>query len=254
MTGGTPSADAVTDDALLGGRVRLTQPARGYRAAIDPVLLAAAVVAGPRDRVLDAGAGVGAASLCLASRIAEARIVGIERDPALIELFARNIAANGMGARVEAVEGDIAAPPAALEPGSFDRVMVNPPYLAASAADAPPDARRAAAMVEGAADLAAWLDFALAMLARKGTLTVIHRADRLDAVLAGLHGRAGDVAVLPLWPKAGQPARRIVVAARKGIAGPARLLPGLVLHEADGRYTEAAEAVLRGGAALDLAG
>ena len=92
------------------------------------------------------------------------------------------------------------------------------------------------------------------MLARKGTLTVIHRADRLDAVLAGLDGRAGDVAVLPLWPKAGKAARRVVVSARKGVAGPARLLPGLVLHEADGRYTAAADAVLREGAALDLAG
>ncbi|HEX7005709.1 MAG TPA: methyltransferase [Alphaproteobacteria bacterium] len=252
MTG--PADAEVTEDTLLGGRVRLVQPARGYRAAIDPVLLAAAVRAGPRDRVLDAGAGVGAAALCLAARIADTRVVGIERDPALVALFRRNIAANAMNGRVEAVEGDIAHPPTSLEPGSFDRVMVNPPYLAAAAADPPPDAGRAAAMVEGAADLATWLDFALAMLARKGTLTVIHRADRLDALLAGLHGRAGDVTVLPLWPKAGQAARRIVVAARKGVAGPARLLPGLVLHETDGRYTAAAEAVLRGGAALDLAG
>jgi len=245
---------ATTDDTLLGGRVRLVQPAHGYRAAIDPVLLAAAVAAGPRDLVLDAGAGVGAASLCLAARVAHCRIVGIERDPALVELFLQNIAANGLGKRVTAVAGDIADPPAALAPGSFDRIMINPPYLAAAAADAPPDPGRAAAMVEGAADLAAWLDFGLAMLRRKGTLTVIHRADRLDALLAALHGRAGDVAVLPLWPKAGQAARRVIVAARKGVAGPARLLPGLILHEADGAYSAAAEAVLRAGAGLDLAG
>jgi tRNA1(Val) A37 N6-methylase TrmN6 len=254
VTGARPTETAITEDTLLGGRVRLAQPASGYRAAIDPVLLAAAVAAGPRDRVLDAGAGVGAASLCLACRVAECNIIGLERDPALVALFRRNIAANGLDGRVTAVAGDIAEPPAALEPGSFDRVMINPPYLAAAAADLPPDAGKAAATVEGAADLVAWLDFGLAMLRRKGTLTVIHRADRLDALLAGLNGRAGDIAVLPLWPKAGQAARRVIVAARKGVTGPARLLPGLVLHEAGGAYTAAAEAVLRGGAGLDLGG
>ncbi|HVO16689.1 MAG TPA: methyltransferase [Alphaproteobacteria bacterium] len=245
---------AATEDTLLGGRVHLAQPAEGYRAAIDPVLLAAAVAAGPRDRVLDAGAGVGATSLCLAARVAQCRIVGVERDPALVALFRHNIAANGWNDRITALAGDIAAPPPALEAGSFDRVMINPPYLAAAAADAPPHPGRAAAMVEGAADLAAWLEFGLAMLRRKGTLTVIHRADRLDALLAALYGRAGDVAILPFWPKAGQAARRVVVAARKAVAGPARLLPGLVLHEADGAYSAAAEAVLRAGAGLDLAG
>jgi tRNA1(Val) A37 N6-methylase TrmN6 len=180
--------------------------------------------------------------------------VGVERNPALVALFERNIAANGFGDRVSALAGDIAEPLPALAPGAFDRVMINPPYLTAAAADAPPDAGRAAAMVEDAVDLAAWLDFGLAMVRRKGTLTVIHRADRLDALLAALYGRAGDVAVLPLWPKAGQAARRVIVAARKGIDGPARLLPGLVLHEPGGAYTAEAEAVLRGGGALDLAG
>jgi tRNA1(Val) A37 N6-methylase TrmN6 len=254
MTAAQPGDNGVTDDALLGGRVRLAQPASGYRAAIDPVLLAAAVAARAGERVLDAGAGVGAASLCLAARVAGCRIVGVERDSALVALFERNIAANGFGDRVSALAGDIAEPLPALAPGAFDRVMINPPYLTAEAADAPPDAGRAAAMVEDAVDLAAWLDFGLAMVRRKGTLTVIHRADRLDALLAALYGRAGDVAVLPLWPKAGQAARRVIVAARKGIGGPARLLPGLVLHAPGGAYTAEAEAVLRGGGALDLAG
>lgn len=248
------SGAAITEDALLGGRVRFAQPAEGYRAAIDPVLLAAAVAAGPRDLVLDAGAGAGAASLCLAARVAGCRIVGIEADLDLVALFQHNVAANGWADRVSALAGDIAGPLPEIKAGSFDRVMINPPYLPAAAADAPPHPARAAAMVEATADLAAWLDFGLAMLRRKGTLTAIHRADRLDALLARLHGRAGDTAILPLWPKAGHAARRVIVAARKGVAGPARLLPGLVLHEPDGAYTAAAEAVLRGGAGIDLAG
>jgi tRNA1(Val) A37 N6-methylase TrmN6 len=254
MTAAQPGDNGVTEDALLGGRVRLAQPASGYRAAIDPVLLAAAVAARAGERVLDAGAGVGAASLCLAARVAGCRIVGVERDSALVALFERNIAANGFGDRVSALAGDIAEPLPALAPGAFDRVMINPPYLTAEAADAPPDAGRAAAMVEDAVDLAAWLDFGLAMVRRKGTLTVIHRADRLDALLAALYGRAGDVAVLPLWPKAGQAARRVIVAARKGIGGPARLRPGLVRPAPGGAYPAEAAAVLRGGGALDLAG
>ena len=209
MTDVRPTESEITDDALLGGRVRLVQPARGYRAAIDPVLLAAAVAARPGDRVLDAGAGAGAASLCLAARVAQCRIVGVERDLALLALFERNIAANGFGDRVSAMAGDIAEPLPELAPGAFDRVMINPPYMPAQAADPPPDAGRAAAMVEDTTDLAAWLDFGLAMLRRKGTLTVIHRADRLDALMSR-----------PSWP--GRRHRRAAALAQGRAGGAAR--------------------------------
>lgn len=247
-----PPTPGVSADALLDGHVRLLQPVAGYRVAIDPVLLAAAVPAAAGDAVLDIGCGVGAAALCLAHRLAGARVTGIDSDAALVRLANENIALNGLGDRVQAMSGDLLRPPPRLEPGSFDHVMANPPFLLADRVTAPAHPGRKTAQLEGAADLAAWVRFALAMLRAKGSFTLIHRADRLDAVLAQLSGRAGDIAVLPLWPGLGKPAKRVLVRARKGVATPLRLLAGLVLHEADGRFTEAADAVLRGGGALAL--
>jgi len=243
---------AATEDALLGGRVRLRQPAAGYRVAIDPVLLAAAVPAAPDDSVLDVGCGVGAAALCLAARVPGVRVAGIDTQRDLVRLANDNILLNDLAARVSAMVGDLLRPPPRLEPGSFAHVMANPPFLERGQATPSPDPGKAEAQIEGEADFAAWVRFALAMLRAKGTVTFIHRADRLEHVLAQLAARAGDIAVFPLWPGAGKPARRVIVRARKGVATPSRLLPGLVLHAADGRFTEAAEAVLRGGAPLAL--
>ncbi|WP_158043722.1 tRNA1(Val) (adenine(37)-N6)-methyltransferase [Skermanella pratensis] len=241
-----------TADRLLGGRVSLMQPARGYRAAIDPVLLAAATPAAAGERVLDVGAGVGAATLCLASRVPGADVTGLELQPDLAALGAENIRANRLEDRVRILEGDLLAPPEGLGRTAFDRVMTNPPFQEAGTHTPPPGESRALAHGEGAADLAAWLDFCARRVKPRGTLTVVHRADRLDDLIALLHGRFGAITLVPLWPKAGRPARRIVVTARKGARSPARLMPGLVLHEADGRFTGAAEAILRDGAALDL--
>jgi tRNA1(Val) A37 N6-methylase TrmN6 len=243
---------ATSDDTLLGGRVKLRQPVDGYRVAIDPVLLAAAVSARAQDRVLDLGCGTGAASLCLAARVPECRVVGLERDPDVARLAAENIARNEFGERLSVIEGDLLAPPAALAPGGFTQVMANPPFLEATRASASPIAARAAAAVEGEATLTDWIDFGLAMLGDKGTLTMIHRADRLGDLLAALDGRAGGVIVFPLWPGEGKPAKRILLHAKKGSAAPMILAQGLVLHRADGRNSEAAEAILRHGAALPL--
>jgi tRNA1(Val) A37 N6-methylase TrmN6 len=241
----------LTEDRLLGGRVLLRQPAQGYRAAIDPVLLAAAVPAREGDAVLEPGTGAGAAALCLAARVPGCRIVGIEKDPALVRLARDNAALNGSEGRLAVVEGEVPAPPAGIARGSFDHAMANPPYLAPGGT-ASPDPLKRAANVEREAGLADWIAFALAMVRAKGSLTFIHRADRIEALLAGLAGKAGALVVFPLWPKAGAAAKRILVRARKGVAGPSRLAPGLVLHGPDGRYTEAAEAVLRDGAFLEI--
>jgi tRNA1(Val) A37 N6-methylase TrmN6 len=243
---------ATSDDKLLGGRVKLRQPLEGYRVAIDPVLLAAAVPAREDDRVLDIGCGTGAASLCLAARVPGCSIVGLERDPDVARLAAENIARNDLAARLSVIEGDLLAPPAALSRGSFSQVMANPPFLEATRASASPVAARAAAAVESAAMLGDWIDFALTMLRDKGTLTLIHRADRLGDLLAALSGRAGGVIVFPLWPGEGKPAKRILLQAKKGSAAPMILAQGLVLHRADGRNNETAEAILRHGAALPL--
>ncbi|MTJ81716.1 MAG: methyltransferase [Telmatospirillum sp.] len=240
----------ISEDTLLDGRVRFFQPADGYRAAIDPVFLAAAVPAENGQTVLDIGSGAGAASLCLAARVPGVRITGLEMQGDLVALARENIAANGLAGRVEAMIGTVQAPPPRLSPGSFHHVMTNPPYQSADAGRASPNASKAAANQEGDVDLAAWMRFAANMLQPKGTLVVIHRADRLDDLLSALKGRIGEITVFPLWPKRGRPAKRVLVLGRKGIQTPLALLPGLVLHEDDGRYTPPAEAVLRRGAAL----
>ena len=242
----------VSDDALLGGRLKLLQPTEGYRVAIDPVLLAAAVPAMGNDSVLDIGCGVGAASLCLAARVPGCRVTGIEMERELVRLAGENAARNNFADRVAIMAGDIRHPPPRLEPGGFAHVMANPPYMESQAASPSPLPTKATATVEGEADLAAWARFALAMVRPRGSITLIHRADRLEHLLAQFAGRAGGIVVLPLWPGAGKLAKRVIVHARKDLATPTRLLPGMVLHEADGRYTREADAVLRDTKAIDL--
>lgn len=239
-----------TQDSLLGGAVSLRQPAEGYRAAIDPVLLAAAVPAEGNQLVLDVGMGAGAASLCLAARVEGCRVVGLEMQPAIAQLARENAQANGFERRVEVLTGSLLAPPPRLAPGSFHHVMTNPPFLPAERGRPSADPAKAAANVEGEADLAAWLRLCVNMLRPKGTLCLIHRADRLDEVLSLLRGKVGEIVVVPLWPKAGQAAKRVIVRGRKGLSTPLELAPGLVLHEDDGRYTAIAEAILRNGAAI----
>ncbi|MEI6556858.1 MAG: methyltransferase [Rhodospirillaceae bacterium] len=247
-----PADSGLSRDQLLGGRLLLRQPRRGYRVAIDAVLLAAAVAARPGERVLELGTGVGAAALCLAARLPGVAVVGLELQGPLAALAAQNIAANGLEARVRVVTGDLGCPPSALVPGSFDRVMANPPYLRAGTHTPSPEPSRAAANGEGTAGLGDWIAAAAAMLRPKGTLTLIHRADRLDEVISLLHKEFGALVVFPLWPRAGAAARRVLLSARLGVASPARLAPGLTLHGPGSGFTAGAEAVLRDGCGLEL--
>ena len=246
--------EAITEDALLGGRVRLRQPATGFRAAIDPVLLAAAVPAAAGESVLDVGAGVGAAALCLAARIGDCRVFGIEIQQDLVRVAGENVALNALTGRVDIVTGDLTRPPPRLAAGTFDHVMANPPYHEAGRVDRSPDAGKAAASIETVGGLAEWVGFCLAMVRRGGSVSFVHRADRLDALLARLSPRAGAIVVFPLWPDAAgsRPAKRVIVQARKGLATPLRLARGLALHADGGGYTAQAEAILRDGAALEL--
>lgn len=242
---------ATTDDRLLDGRIVLRQPATGYRAAIDPLLLAGAVPA-RAERILDLGCGAGAAALALAARLPKARVTGVELDAGMACLFAENIVLNGFGDRLEAVAGDVAALAPELRDGRFDHAMMNPPYLGACGAGRSPGPGKQRACVEGAARLADWIEAGLAAIRRKGGITVIHRADRLDDIIALLHGRAGGIVVFPLWPRQGEAAKRVIVSARKGVKSPARLSPGLVLHRADGAFTPEADAILRGAGGLAM--
>ena len=241
-----------TRDAFLGGRVLIRQPAKGYRAGVDAVLLAAACAAGRGDRVLDLGCGVGTASLCLAARVPELRVTGVERDSETAALARQNAAE--AGACLDVVIADVAALPFAVRQERFNHVMLNPPYFRQAASVPSSLALREAAMGEET-PLAAWLDVAVRRLAPKGWLTLIHQAERLDDVLVGLAG-LGSIAIRPVTGRSGRPAGRIVVRARQGGRAPLRLLPPLVLHAgaahtADAEdYTAQAAAILRGGEAL----
>jgi len=244
-------AASFTEDHLLGGRVTLHQPAVGERVAIDPVLLAAAVPAGVGERVLDAGCGSGAAALCLARRVAGVRVVGIDQTGEAVALATENATRNGFADNVTFTTGDILAPPGDLA-ASFDHVMANPPHLEAARAVPSPEAGRRAARIEGPARLIHWIEFGRARVRPHGTLTLVHRAERLADLLACLGGFAGGIVVFPLWPGGAKPAKRVIVRAEVGSAKPLRLAPGMVLHASDGAYTREAEAILRHGAALEL--
>ena len=238
---------ALTEDALLGGRVRILQSRRGYRVAIDAVLLAAAVHPAPGERVLDLGAGVGAVGLCLARRVPDCTVVGVELQPALADLARRNAAHNGLGERVRIIVHDLAQPlPAEL--GPFDQVMTNPPYLSARVADPPPDPSKALATVESSADLRHWLEVAVGALKPAGTLTLIHRSDRLDEIAAHLAELRCGALTLKRLP----PAARVLVQARLSATPSVTESPPLTLHPPQGGYTDEAEAILRHAAALDF--
>ena len=245
---------AVTEDRLLDGRVRLLQAAGGYRVAIDPVFLAAAVPARAGQAVLDLGCGSGAAALCLLARVPGVAASGLESDPATAALARDNAAVNGVGDSFQVLEGEVLAPPPALRAARFDHVLINPPYLDPARSRLPEDADRRRSHGEATAGLMDWLDLGLRRLRDDGTLSVIHRAERLDEILAALTGRAGATVILPLWPGGAEakPAKRIVVRARKGSRAPLSLHPGLVLHRPDGGFTVPAEAVLRDAAPLPV--
>ena len=242
--------DATTEDRLLDGRVRLRQPARGYRAGLDAALLAAACDALPGQRVIEAGCGAGGALLAAATRRPESRFLGVERDPEALALAAENVALNGLEARVEVAAGDVCQPFARLGLAPFDAVICNPPFFDDPAAlRAPAPEKTAAWMADGG--LPAWMPFLTKAVREGGTITVIHRADRLADLLDLLGVKAGSFQIRPVHPYADEPAKRVLVRAVKTGKAPLKLLPPLVLHERGGaKHTAEAEAILRGEAGL----
>ncbi|MEZ5912653.1 MAG: methyltransferase [Paracoccaceae bacterium] len=246
----------LTDDGFLGGALRILQPREGYRAATDPVFLAAAVPAKPGQTVLELGCGAGVASLCLAHRVAGLSLIGLELQPAYAELAGANAARNCMALKV--VTGDLAAMPGELRAEAFDQVLANPPYFPAGGGTAARDAGRETALRE-ATPLAQWVDAAARRLRPGGWLTLIQRADRLGELLSAVDTRLGSLAILPMAPREGRPANRVILRARKGGRGALRLLAPFVVHEGpdhrgDGEDLSAmARSVLRGGGSLDAA-
>lgn len=245
--------DELSRNAFLGGRVQLWQPHKGYRAGVDPVLLAAAVPARAGEAVLELGCGAGQALLCLAARVSGLSLAGIELQAAYAELARRNAAANRQ--EMEVFEADLAALPEALKQRQFQHVIANPPYYKAGAHSQARDAGRQVALGEQT-PLADWITAAARRLAPKGYLHMIQRADRLPDMLTACGGVLGSVEVLPLAPRAGRAAELVILRARKGGRADFRLHAPLILHEGDRHerdgesYTPQVRAVLRDGAAL----
>jgi len=248
----------VTEDAVLGGRLWLLQPRRGHRVGHDAILLAAATGARAGERIAELGAGVGAAGLAVAQRVGGVHVALVERDPALAELAAENARRNGLAARVNVCALDVRAPSAelaaaGLPPQSMQRVLMNPPFLDPTRHNLSPDAQRRAAHAAPASDLRDWAHAAASLLVVGGRLTLIWRADALAVVLDALASDFGGAAILPVHPRGAAPAVRVLVRAEKGSRAPLALHPGLILNEASGEPTQAAEAVLRQAALLPLA-
>jgi tRNA1(Val) A37 N6-methylase TrmN6 len=247
----------VSEDAVLGGRLILRQPRKGHRVGHDAILLAAACPARPCERVVELGAGIGAAGLAVAQRVDDLKLTLLEIDPALAALARGNAERNRLAARTSVICLDVTASPAgfldrgAPPRGQADHVLMNPPFNPEH--NPSPDRSRRLARTGAEGMLQRWAETAAWLLRPGGTLTLIWRADGLDAVLAALAGLFGGVSILPIHSRPGAPAIRVLVRALKESRAPLAVLPGLLLTDDQGRPTPAAEAVLREGAVLPLA-
>ncbi len=266
--------DEVTSDAFLGGAVQLCQPRHGYRAGLDAVLLAAAAQsvcneharlcdrngktrADQQLNVLDVGAGVGTVGLCLARQRETTSVVLYERDPELVQLARQNIDRNNLNNCVRGVVGqvgcsDIELNELGLAPNSFDVVLANPPFHHAEKGTTPQSDKKAAAHQMQDFGLDHWCRFLVRMAKAEGWLVIVHKMEALDELLLSLKTRAGGLHILPIYPRSGSSAHRVIVAGRKGCRSNLKMLPGLVLHEEGNGFTPATEAILRHGAALDI--
>ncbi len=243
----------VTRDKFLGGRLVLAQPRKGYRAGVDPVILAASVPAKDGQRVLDLGCGVGAAGLCLAARVPGVQLWGLEVQPEYAALARENAAA--LGGVMQVVVGDLAQMPAALREVQFDHVIANPPYFRRDASSTAPDAGRERAMGE-ATPLEDWVKAAARRVAPGGYVTFIQRAERLPELMALMQARLGSLQLLPLFPRTGREAQLVLLRGRKNGRADFRLMAGVAMHRGVRHvsdcedYSPLMSDVLRAGAAL----
>jgi tRNA1(Val) A37 N6-methylase TrmN6 len=241
-----------SEDAVLGGRLRLRQPLTGHRVGHDAILLAAATGGRAGEHVVDLGAGVGAAGLALATRVPGLKVTLVEIDPVLCALASGNTQLNNMADRVSAMAADAADAKVLVAAGigSADRVLMNPPFHDATRQNLSPDPGRRLAHAAAPGLLRRWVASAAQLLKPQGVLTLIWRADALTDVQRELAAEFGSIGVLPVYPRPDAAAIRVLVRAVKLGGGAGVTYPGLILNDQDGKSTAAAEAVLRGGGTL----
>jgi tRNA1(Val) A37 N6-methylase TrmN6 len=256
--GSAPTAEGLSEDRWLGGRLVLLQPKRGHRVGTDAALLVAAAGDARQGRIVDVGAGVGAVGLALAQRNPLASVDLVEIDPELTALAKGNAERNGLQERTRVLRLDVLNPRERRDAGLAEPascVVTNPPFFDANAVRASPDEGKARAHVlagaEAGATLADWIQASLAMLAPGGRFVMIHRPEALSAILAAIGRRLGALALLPVHPTIGASAHRLLVSGVKGSKAPLRIAPGLVLHGADGRLSAEADAIHRGERLID---
>jgi tRNA1(Val) A37 N6-methylase TrmN6 len=237
---------------VLDHKVRLFQPQNGFRTSLDSVFLASACKAQAGEKVLDMGTGVGGAAFCLLWRVTGCYVTGVEIQRSHAELAIKNIALNNAEGYADFVCADIRD----YAPNErFDHVICNPPYLEAGSYTPSPLEEKAKALGHEGSDVSLndWIDAAFRNLKSGGSITMIHRADYADKIIQGLGRKFGAIDIIPLYPRVGEDAKRVIIRAIKDRKTPARLMAGIVLHEADGSYTQAADAILRTGAAIGSA-
>lgn len=247
----------LTDDAFLGGKLQCLQPAKGYRAGFDAVFLAAVVQARAGETVLEAGSGTGIASLCLAAGVENLEIQGLEINPESVQLARENAKRNDFQQNVTFCEGDLAVSFKELErfgivQNTFDHVFANPPFFAEKTAQASPYESKAKANRMGPEGLDKWLQFMTAVAKPRASLTVIHRAEALPELVQAFAGRAGNLKIFPLFPKANMPASRVIIQGIKGSRARSVLLPGQIMHQDNGDFFADVQAVLRDGRRFEI--
>jgi tRNA1(Val) A37 N6-methylase TrmN6 len=248
---------SLTEDQFLGGKLRILQPEKGYRAGIDAVFLAATIPVQPGDTVFEAGIGAGVASLCIMARQPAVHVTGIEIGARYAMMCEENAKRNGFAHNIrvihadvkEALRRDLASMP---QHGSFAHAFANPPYFEDGKVTASPSLLKAQAHSFGPDDLELWIKVMAAMVGLRGTVTMIHRAETLGKILNAMEDKFGDIRVAPLYARQGTAASRIVVQGVRGSKAPMQLLPGLILHGEGNAFTPDADAVLREGMAWRL--
>jgi tRNA1(Val) A37 N6-methylase TrmN6 len=230
---------------VLGKKLELQQIEGGFRTSLDSVFLSAACKAQEGEHILDMGCGIGSAGLCVLARVSGAKLTGLDIQDDHVAIAIKNAAVNGLEKSCQFIEADIRDFEAAER---FDHVICNPPYLEAGSHLVSPSEAKAKAMGHEGADMDVqdWVKAGLRNLKSGGTLTMVHRADRTDKIIRSMGKSFGAVEIIPLWPKAGVDAKRVIIRAIKDRKSPARLHAGIVLHTAEGGYTKEADAILRG--------